>query len=725
MYKSAILFFALLLSVFILSAQAQTNDGSAHPRLLVNAAQIAQVRKDIKDTAGWKYRSWLLLKQEADRYLTEPLEIPRRGGNWEQYYIGPSGYGLTRGEQIDDWRWEHIDTVSGAILTGDSAHIKKDYDGVVIAAIHNRWAIGALQLGLAYQISQNKEYARKAKAILMAYADLYPTLPARNKLNDTSHQGTGTGKIHVQNVNEAVWLLDMAQAADLVWDVLSKKDRAKLTEQLFDPGIALLTVNQAGWNIQSWQNAAIGSVGFLTGNWAMIDRAMNDTLYGYTAQVHKDVDAQGFWAEPTLHYHFFALEAMIQLAIAARNNGYPVDIQPLEKMFSGPIDLVNSYYMYPAINNSNTINLAGMEYYLYEWAYSEFGDPKDVSIIDWAHRRGHFDNIGPHFTGWALLFGKLTLAYPKEAFSFNKLFPGIGIGKLSVGTATTGLVCYLKYNTKFGSHVHPDNLSFDITKGREPIAVMSGNPNYISPLNGRWYLHTISSNSFLINETPQTRSLGKCLSYGQERGVHYMIAASTGAYDSTRFVRTLAALSPDLVFVFDQVKMDRAPQGLDIGIHPVGTWMETPPGTFCKTFKAQGYKLIKDSMMTAELPGEVYLGTRTPSGRQIMVSAKQDAPMSVIYGYGQKLGKTNIPIALFRRKTNQAVMAWCIAANGEKIRVELDTLMGADNQPIPLYKAAEVELTEPNGKKWRILVNPEKLLVPGHSEWNGKDFILL
>jgi hypothetical protein len=198
----------------------------------------------------------------------------------------------------------------------------------------------------------------------------------------------------------------------------------------------------------------------------------------------------------------------------------------------------------------------------------------------------------------------------------------------------TGLTCYLKYNTKSGSHVHPDNLSFDITKGREPIIVMSGNPNYISLLNGRWYLHTISSNSFLVNETPQTRSLGKCLSYGEEGGVHYMIAASAGAYDSTRFVRTLAALTPDLVFIMDQVKMDRAPQVLDISVHPIGTWAETPPGTFCKTFKAQGYKLIKDSMVTTELSDQVYLATRTSSGRQIMISAKQDAPMSIVYGYG-------------------------------------------------------------------------------------------
>jgi hypothetical protein len=716
MSKISLLIVSLFLSVFILRTQAQ------HPSLLINPDQVDRIRKTIKDTSGWEYHSWLLLKAEADRYLAEDLEIPSRGGNWEQYYFGPSGYGLIRGQQLDNWQWEHIDTVAGVTLKGDSTQIKKDYDGVVIAALHNRWAIGALQLGLVYQITQNQAYARKARQILMAYADLYPRLTARNKLNDTSSQGSGTGKVHVQNINEAVWLLDMTQAADLVWGVLNKSDQDKITRQLFAPGIALFTINQPAWNIQAWQNAAIGAVGFLTGNKQMIGRALDDTLYGYTAQVHKDVDAQGFWAEPTLHYHFFTLEALVQLAIAARNNHYPVDIKALQKMFTGPIDLVNPYYMYPAINNSTPINLAGMEYHLYEWAYTEFEDHRYIPVINWANRRGRFDNVGPHFTGWALLFGTAQLPHLQAAASHNRLFTGIGIGKLSAGKPATGLTCYLKYNTRSGSHVHPDNLSFDITKGHEPIIVMSGNPNYISPLNGQWYLHTISSNTFLVNETPQTRSFGKCLSFGYRDSVHYMIAESTGAYDSARFTRTIAVLTSELVVVLDQVSINRAPQVLDFAVHPVGIWKETPPGSFCKPFKSQGYKRIKDSITTGLLPGEVYLSTQTNSGRQIIISALQDAPMSVIYGYGQKLGKVNIPIALFRRKTNQAVMATCIASNGEKVLIRFDTLLDTHQQPIPFNQALAVELTEPGGKKWRILLNPSKTPLSAHSSSNIKDF---
>lgn len=157
-------------------------------------------------------KSWHLLQRHADEILAEPMEIPPRGGNWEQFYISPvTGNNLSIGKLVGDFRWEHIDKSTGQAFLGDTTDLEKDFDGVVISLIHDTWAIGALQLGLAYQISGDTAYSVKARSILLAYADLYPKLPVRNRKTGKL-PANGMGKIHVQGLNEAQWLLDMAEA---------------------------------------------------------------------------------------------------------------------------------------------------------------------------------------------------------------------------------------------------------------------------------------------------------------------------------------------------------------------------------------------------------------------------------------------------------------------------------------------------------------------------------
>src|SRR5439155_6363178 len=85
-----------------------------------------------------------------------------------------------------------------------------------------------LRLGLGYGLSGDERYAAKAKAFLLAYAQQYPTLP-RNPA------GTTKSRLYWQSLDEAVWLTNVAQAYDFVYESpsLSAEDKATVERDLF------------------------------------------------------------------------------------------------------------------------------------------------------------------------------------------------------------------------------------------------------------------------------------------------------------------------------------------------------------------------------------------------------------------------------------------------------------------------------------------------------------
>lgn len=65
----------ILLIFYITTLEAQQLPVISNPSLLVNASQIIEIRKGIKDST-LKLASWRMLKFNADRFLKEQLEIP-------------------------------------------------------------------------------------------------------------------------------------------------------------------------------------------------------------------------------------------------------------------------------------------------------------------------------------------------------------------------------------------------------------------------------------------------------------------------------------------------------------------------------------------------------------------------------------------------------------------------------------------------------------------------
>lgn len=238
-----------------------------HPRLLFNRAGIAELSERLQRHEWAKAKApWEALKRRADERLRETVELPPRGGNWWHYYACPEhGASLRTGKQIGKWQWEHICPVDNKVFVSDPTRPERDYDGCVLMSIHQRLANAVRDLGIVYQVTGEQRYAEKAKEILLAYANHYLSYPLHTIRGEAK---IGGGRVGPQTLDEAVWLIPIAQGADLIWEALTDEERQRVAQKLFLPAVrkVLLPHRMGVHNIQCWKNSAVGLVGFLLGD---------------------------------------------------------------------------------------------------------------------------------------------------------------------------------------------------------------------------------------------------------------------------------------------------------------------------------------------------------------------------------------------------------------------------------------------------------------------------
>jgi len=113
---------------------------------------------------------------------------------------------LSQGKQLGPWQWEHICPVGHHVLKSDPSKATLDFDGNAIAASHFNFAQQAVNDGLIFQVTGDGRYARKARAILLAYSERYLTYP----LHDNQGRPGSGGRVASQSLTEATWLIEIA-----------------------------------------------------------------------------------------------------------------------------------------------------------------------------------------------------------------------------------------------------------------------------------------------------------------------------------------------------------------------------------------------------------------------------------------------------------------------------------------------------------------------------------
>lgn len=184
--------------------------------------------------------------------------------------------------------------------------------------------------GLLFQITQEQAFADYVSAMLLEYAELYPNIGIHPKRKEQS-----PGKLFWQSLNEAVWLVHVIQAYDMVVEAIAENDRKTIESDLLLPVADFLSAGQPETfnkihNHGTWAAAAVGMTGYVLGS----DRLVTQALYGLdmsgTAGFLKQIDnlfsPDGYYAEGP-YYQRYALMPFVLFAKAIEVN------EPNRKIF--------------------------------------------------------------------------------------------------------------------------------------------------------------------------------------------------------------------------------------------------------------------------------------------------------------------------------------------------------------------------------------------------------
>jgi hypothetical protein len=645
-----------------------------HPRLLMNASDVKALRQRI-ETIDWVKGLYEGEKRNAERMLTESIELPPRGGQWWHWYACKKDGGRLKTVSPT----EHECPVCGTVYSG------WPYDDVVLDRDHNRLARGLRSLGIVYQMTGEEKYAARGREILMAYAERYTTYPLHNI---HGKDAIGGGRVGPQTLDESTWLIPMCQGADLIWSTLSDADREKAASGLFRPAAQVIRQHRMSiHNIQCWKNSAVGLVGLLLGDDNLVADAVASP-HGFKAQIAKGISADGQWYEGAWGYHFYTVAAILPLIEAGERCGlelyaYTSDGRSYRRLFDGPLDLAMPTLRLPAFNDSGTVDLRGQAQN-YEYALGRFGAPRYAEVIDAKNRKG----LG------AMILGANPLPPPPADSRGSRNFLASGYAILEHGTGTGATWVCLKYGPHGGGHGHPDKLNVSLCAQGVLLGLDPGTAAYGVPIQKEWFRATLAHNTLTVDEASQKPTEGRCLGFGTDaqREISGAIAEAGDIYPGVTYRRATALFGEDLVVLVDLVQAD-SEHTFDLAWHNAGKWATPPQGTSVTPPSKPGYMHLTDMVRAT---GALPLVNATDKVK-VGIATAMVGDGEVWAGRGFNSRKENRPVAIIQRtKGKTAVVAWAISLRGGAVPV-LEIAGTPEN--------AQVVATV-DGRAYRLQVSP-------------------
>jgi hypothetical protein len=502
------------------------------------------------------------LKEEAETFLSTPMAPPDKpAGFYHNYFCPEHAVELA----FDPARPKaHRCPEDGRIFSGEP------YDSAWRWFVNNRLSTMALGLGLMWRIDGDERCLSRLKEILLGYAKVYPGHPLGPK------HPYGQGKATYQSLDEAVWLIPLVRAYDLIGESLTKDEQEKVEGDLLRAAAEHI-LGQKYYrihNIECWHNAAIGAVGICLKDSDLIRIAIEDD-FGFRHQLSEGVREDGLWWEGSSSYHFYALAALVTLAQVLEEAGATLVVAPhplweserLKDMFRAPVALAYPNLRLPATNDcwffssltGDVCHGVPSASAFYEVAYGWYEDP----IFAWVLNRNYMHH--PRSSLEALLYGrKLPESETRPSFSGTN-FKRSGFAVLrSQAPLDKGNYLLLKYGPHGGSHGHPDKLGISFYASGYPASPDLGTPGYGIELHTSWYRQTLSHNTVILDGKSQPPAEGELVAFDSGAGGDFGVADARVSwkeepYDGVTMRRTILWTEDYFLDLF-QVECDRERQ---------------------------------------------------------------------------------------------------------------------------------------------------------------------
>ncbi|OGV79779.1 MAG: hypothetical protein A3K19_22425 [Lentisphaerae bacterium RIFOXYB12_FULL_65_16] len=484
------------------------------------------------ETLPWAKNLLTHFLAAARRDLEKPLAIPERGGGWYHHYACPKDGTSLKTQSPTD----HLCPKCNTVYHGDP------YDAVAVMGQHGGLARQARDLGLAFQLTGEKPFAERVKAILLGYADRYASYPLHDVWGKQDSKKASCGRVGPQTLDESSWLIPITQGYDLVRTsgTLSDDEKQHIETDLLRAAAAVIARNNGGiGNWQSWHNAAMGAVAFCLKDRDLAEKVVNGPS-GFLFQMANSVTEDGFWYEGSWGYHYYALSAHLELTEMAFRAGIDLyrDDAPYKSMFDTSLRFMAPNRKLPAFHDAHLCDaLGGAKYY--EVAFRRWGDP----IFAWCvnqRQRGQD----------AFLFGADEVPASAGMNLASCVFPGVGWMILRGGTGADAMYLAMDYGPHGGGHGHPDKLGFTFYALGDFVAHDPGCLAYAVPLHGEWYRQTVAHNTVVVDQAPQDECTG-ALQFSTSGPMFRAGAASADAANAPVAMSRLALMSDDYLILVD------------------------------------------------------------------------------------------------------------------------------------------------------------------------------
>lgn len=490
--------------------------------------------------------------------------------------------------------------VESMMAKGVVVPVPEDPGGGYTHEQHKRNYKAIYEGGQLYRITGEQKYADYVRDVLLAYADLYPTLgdhPAKANQN--------TGRIFWQVLNDAMWQVYSIQGYELIRAGLNEAVRKRIDDDVFRRAAHFLSVDSERTfnlihNHATWATAGVGMTGYVLGDQDMVDRALlgsaKDGKTGFLRQTDLLFSPDGYYAEGP-YYQRFALMPFMIFAGAIEEN------DPARKIFEHrdgillkalrtTIQLTYGGYFFPFNDamKDKSLNTAEL-YHGVAIAYAKTGDPALLSIAEGQGRTVLTEN--GEKVARDLAAGKAT------PFPFRSLLlrdgPDGDLGAVAIlrnGSGPKHQALVAKNSSQGMGHGHFDKLSWQYYDNGNEIVTDYGAARFLNieakeggrylPENESWAKQSIAHNTLVVDEKSHFDGnvkvadtiAPKQLFFSDAEGRQISSAAMTGAYPGTSFVRTTALLAVDglsapVALDVMRVKSD-APHQYDLPLHYQG-----------------------------------------------------------------------------------------------------------------------------------------------------------
>lgn len=490
--------------------------------------------------------------------------------------------------------------VEASIAAGVVVPVPKDSGGGYTHEQHKRNGRTIYQAGLLYRLTGEARYADHARDLLLAYAQLYPTLgrhPAgREQL---------PGRLFWQTLNDSVFLVNAIQGYDAIRGGLDEATRRRIDDEVFRRMARFLSEETpTNFNLihnhATWALAGVGMTGYVLRDRDLVEKAMlgldRSGKAGFLRQLDLLFSPDGYYEEGP-YYQRYALMPFVLLANAVEMNeperrifAYRDGIlgkairTTIQLTYDGRFFPLNDAIKDKALDTEELVQAVAVGYRL-------TGDPALLSIA------AHQDRVA--LTPDGLRVAQDLAAGKARPFAFvsQRLRDGAdgrhgSLDVLRAGSGWRDATVVMKNTAQGQGHGHFDKLSWTFFDNGEEVVTDYGAARFLNvvtkggggylPENESWAKQTVAHNTLVVDQASHfggdrrkaDPASPQPLAFVGEGDTQIASARMAGAYPGVSFDRTLVLLRhPDLeqpVVVDLLTAQSERPATFDLPLHFAG-----------------------------------------------------------------------------------------------------------------------------------------------------------